>query len=326
LPKFQGLYFDIYRLRGYSTASAFAREVIAKPSASDRMRGFAYAHLSVSALAEAADLDVAAENLQRVKALGDRTGDPILEGSVLWASAIIAWRQDRLAEAREATDALARINETLDEKIFAAGPEVSGVRILFSGGDWSGALKYASENLNARRRKGEFIPSPQLDIACRAGLYTGEIDTAAPYCLALSGRSDPSGGAHARLYSAELAAARGDFDKARSELDASRALNADDAAIEAYRILIQSQIAAKDGDFDAAQALVWRYADLVRNDPAWRSMRATMLRLFGRWTIDAGAPERSCEALKESGELYGEIGGAAGVSAVDALRNEARCP
>jgi len=325
LPIFQGLYFDIYRLRGYPPASAFAREVIAKPSTSDRMRGFAYAHLSVSALADSAELEVAAENLLRVRALSERTGDPVLDGAVHWANGIFAWRQDRLTEAQNATDALVRVNESLAERVFAAGPEVSQVRILFTGGDWSGSFRFASEKLDARRRNGQFIPTPELEIACRAGLYAGLVDDAAPYCVALSGRSDPSGGAAARLYSAELAAARGDLDKARSELDASRELNADDAPIEAYRILIESRIAAKEGELDAAEALVWRYADLVRSDPAWRSRRATMLRLFGDWAIDAGSPERACAALKESRELYAAIGGAAGVAAIDALQPEARC-
>ncbi len=245
---------------------------------------------------------------------------------VLWLSSVLDWRQDRLAEAESANRAFERVAAEIDEPLLALGSEVAFVQRQFAGGDWTRTFDIGAAKLDARRKTGQFLPAPMLNLTCRAGLYTDQIEAAAPYCEALAGRSDYSGGAGVRLYAAELAIGRGDVDKARAELGASRALSEGDPALEADWLRIEAAIEAKEGDLDAAEALVWRYADLVRSDPAWRSTQATMLRLFGRWAIGAGAPERACAALKESRALYDAVGAAAGAEAVDVLQLEARCP
>lgn len=325
LLAFQGLFFDIFRLRGYDASAAYAGEVIANPATADRMRGFAYAHLAIAALGDVPNLEVARTNLARVEALRDRTDDRHLDATAVWVASILNWRQDRLTEAAKSTAAFEKMAVALREPVFILGSEVAFMRQHFAAGDWNAVFLRGTRMLEARQNAGQFLPAPMLNLACRAGLYSDRAEAAAPYCEAFAGGSDHTGGAQLRIYSAELAAARGDFDKARAELDASRALSEGDWALQSERLRVDAMIAANEGDLDEAEKLVWRYADLVAADPASRSLRATMLRLFGIWAIKAGAPDRACGPLRESGALYAAVGGKEGSDATKSLRAEAGC-
>lgn len=330
LPAFQGLFFDLFLLRGYEAAVAFAEEVVARPGASGRLKGYAYAHLAIIAMDVRRDADLADEHIARVKALAARTRDPLLEAAALYASATVNWRRDRLVDAaRDAHTA----NELSDDGARAFPAEVIMTRIKFAQGDWAGAFEIGRAALEARRRAGAFLPTPLLQITCRIGLFLGEIEKAAPICRAQQGSSDFSGGASFRLVAAELAVARGDLDKARSELAVARALGDEAGAGSAgdlantfsEQLRVEAAIAAAAGDLDAAQSLVWRYVDAVANEPNAKSLKAAALRLFGLWAIKTGAPERACDPMHESGELYTAIGGTAGAMAVADARKAARC-
>ncbi|NWG91566.1 MAG: toll/interleukin-1 receptor domain-containing protein [Parvularculaceae bacterium] len=331
LPAFQGLFFDIFLMRGYEAAAAFAEEAIARRDASDRFKGYAYAHLAIIAMDAMRDEALAEERIARVRALFERTKDPILEAAALYAAATVDWRRDRLAEAEREADAADAVTKD-GERAFPA--EVVRSRIKFSQGDWEGAFAIGLSSLEARRRAGGFLPTPLLQIACRSGLFLGEVENAAPYCAAQEGRSDQSGGAGFRIVSGELALARGDVAKARSELSASRALagenagtgSAGEAAILfAEQLRLEAAIAAAAGDLDGAQSLIWRHIDAVAGEPNARSLRAGALRLYGLWAMKRGAPERACAPLQESAELYAAVGGAAGAAAARAARAKAGC-
>jgi hypothetical protein len=331
LEAFQGLFFDTFLLRGYDDAAAFAEEVIARADASDRLKGYAYAHLAIIAMDGKHDAALAEERIARVRALHERTKDPLLEAAALYAAATLDWRRDRLAEAEREADAADAVTED-GARAFPA--EVVRTRIKFSQGDWEGAFAIGLSSLEERRRAGAFLPTPLLQIACRSGLFLGEVESAAPYCAAQEGRSDEAGGAGFRVVSGELALARGDIQKARSELSASRALSGEPASAEsrgaavflfAEQLRLEASIAAAAGDLDAAQSLLWRHIDAVAREPNAQSLKATALRLFGVWALKAGAPERACAPLRESGEIYAAIGGARGALAVAALRAKAGC-
>jgi hypothetical protein len=101
------------------------------------------------------------------------------------------------------------------------------------------------------------------------------------------------------------------------------------ALLSAEQIRVEAAIAAAAGDLGGAQSLVWRYVDAVASSPNARSLKAAVLRLYGLWAIEEGTPERAFEPLKESGDLYAEIGGAIGgaigAKAVAAARKAAKC-
>lgn len=333
LPAFQGLFFDLFLMRGYDAAAAFAGDVLARPDASDRLKGLAYAHLAIIAMDGRRDAALAEQQIARVRALSDRTKDPVLEAAALYASATLNWRRDRLVEAeRDMAAAAAARRRAGGEAAFP--PEVVAGRIKFAQGDWAGAFDTSLSLLEARRKEGGFLPTPLIQIACRAGLLIGEVANAAPYCEAQQGRSDAAGGAGFRILAGDLALARGDIDRARSELAAARALaGADDgaggagaiASLQAEALRLDAEIAAAAGDLDAAQSLLWRHIDAVAREPNARSLKATALRVFGLWAIRAGAPARACEPLKESGALYADTGGKAGAAAAARMREEAGC-
>jgi hypothetical protein len=330
LPAFQGLFFDLFLLRGYEASVAFAEEVIARPGVSDRLKGYAYTHLAIIAMDARRDERLADEQIARVRALADRTKDRLLEAATHYASATVDWRRDRLAEAeREVNAADAILSD--GARVFAS--EVVWARIKFAQGDWAGAFAVGRSTLEARSKAGAFLPTPLVRITCRSGLFLGEIEKAAPICQAQRGSSDFTGGSSFRIVAAELAAARGDLDKARSELAAARALGGEAGAggagdlteIFAEQLRVEAAIAAAAGDLDAAQSLVWRYIDASANEPNAKSLKAAALRLYGLWAIGEGAPERACGPLKESGELYAAVGGAAGAKAVADARKAAKC-
>jgi hypothetical protein len=195
------------------------------------------------------------------------------------------------------------------------------VRIAFSSGDWTGAFDMAAAALKARRKQASFIPTPMLFAACLSGLFAGRTEEATPYCLA-TGAYAP---VESKLISAELAAARGDIDEARAEVEASRAIGAMSAAYQSQQLRIEAFIAAREGDMDGAQLLLWRHLDMLKGQPDEKSRRATALRLFATWMIERAARERACAPLSEARALYEAVGGRAGVEAVDALRGQAGC-
>ncbi len=123
-----------------------------------------------------------------------------------------------------------------------------------------------------------------------------------------------------------MAAARGDLDEARAELDAARAFGAANLLDHAQQMRLEAGIAARSGDLDNAQNLLWRHLDLLKGQPNERSQRATALRLFALWMIAANAPARACAPLRESRTLYAEVGGRPGGEAVSALLLESGCP
>jgi hypothetical protein len=330
LPAFQGLFFDLYLMRGYSTAVSFAEEVVARPGVSERMKGFAYAHLAIVATDSLRDETLAEENIARVRAIAARSSDPLLETAAHYAQATLDWRRDRLADAENAANA-AKAIKLEGPAVFPA--EVIMARIRYAQGDWEEAFNIGFENLERRRKSVMFLPTPLVQITCFSGLYIGEVARAAPYCESQEGRTDPTGGAGFRIVAGELALARGDVDRARSELAASRALGGggdagsagEPARIAAAQLRLEAGITAAEGKFDDAQSLIWRYNDAVAGEPNARSLKAAALRRLAMWAIAAGAPERACDPLESSGELYAEISGRAGAQAVAALRRKAAC-
>lgn len=326
LVAFQSLFLDLLANRGEEAAAAFAEEVIARPGASDRIRGVAYAHLPMVAIDGEGDLAKAEDYLSRVMALRDRTKDPVLEKAALWSAATIEWRYDRLADLEQTLDALDAAQAREPIGIFA--PDTIRSRLLYAQGDWEGAFKFATAAWRARREDGRFVPTPLIIIACAAGLNAGLVEGAAPYCAATAGLIDPRR-ARFRMLTARLAVARGDLEKARSELAASRALldtgPADRTGIQSDQLAAQAEIAAAGGDLDDAQTTLWRSFDSLEDEISGRSRKATYLRLFAGWAMAAKQPERACTALAESRDLYTAIGGGAGAAAAEKQRLAAGC-
>jgi hypothetical protein len=315
---FQGLFFDTFLMKGPDEAAAIANEII--ETASDRrMRAFAYAHLAVSAADAKQDVLGAEELIARARALGP--GEGVFEGIALWAGAVVDWRRDRLADARAKIVKSEAFRADLAALEIPFPNDVTSVRVAFSAGDWEGAFKEAAAAIEMRRKAAVFLPSPMLFSACLAGLYVGKTKEATPLCEA-TGAYAP---AESKPYFAELAAARGDFDGARTEIAASRAIGSENPLTEAQLLRLEAQIAARSGDLDAAQSLLWRHFDLIKGRLDEKSRRATALRLFGLWMIEATAPGRACAPLVEAVVLYAEVGGEAGAEASKALSRSAGC-
>jgi len=316
---FQGLFFDTHVTKGAPAAEAFAQEIIARDDIENRLRGYAYAHLAIPADARG-DHELADEYIARIGALS--ASDPVLKAIALWAGSDVDWRRDALAPARAKIAELDRIRSEWPARLDVPLPtDVTEARIRFSEGDWAGAHEKAVASLDQLRKADAFIPSPLVYLACDSGLYTDRLEEAAPYCAATATYS----GADSRLYSAELAAARGDLDEARAELDAARAIGGSILIYPEQQLRLEAHIAALSGDLDGAQNLSWRHIDSLKTHSMKRSRRATALRLYALWMIDAKAPERACAPLKEAQALYNELGGKPGEIAAAALLQAADC-
>jgi hypothetical protein len=223
---FQGLFFDIGTMKGWDAAIEFADETAASPAISERARAAAYAHIALLAIDAGRGAAAAEEYLQRVRTIRVASGDREIELMDLWAAGFVDWRQDRLDSASAKVEAGRRLAEDIgsasefpDQQVDVMGP-----RIDFSRGDWSGALKRGAAALEERKKRGGFLPWPLFNTTCFSGLFAGEVEAAAPYCVAGAALPDRHGGAWPKLILAQLSAARGDLDEARIELAASRAL------------------------------------------------------------------------------------------------------
>ncbi len=314
---FQGLFFDTLLTKGPDAAEALGVETAARTDISARLRALAYACLAVLVADLRRDLARAEGYLMRVKALG--SGDPAINAAHAWAESVVAWRSDDLARSRARMETAKELMPEAAKLVRWSMPiEIQDTRLAFSSGDWENAFRVGASAVEARAKAGLFIPTPMLFIACRAGLYIGEVERAAPYCLATESYAPGD----RKLYAAELAAARGDLDGARAELAAARAIG---SPKDAQLALVDARIAAAAGDLEAAQTALWRHLDMVAAEPDAKSRRATALRLYAVSMIDVGATARACAPLAEAEALYGVIGGDAGVAETQALGRKAAC-
>lgn len=315
---FQGLFFDTLLILGPDAAEGIAAEAM-DVATDNGMRAFIQAHLAILAADIRRDPALAEERLSRIRAL-EPAGDAVIRMSLLWSESLIAAGRDDLVQSKAAIDE----SHTLRDAFSRASDApfmvvVVEARYHLAAGDWPRSFELAAKSFDERRRRGEFVPTPLLQTACLAGLHAGRIEEAVPYCEAT--RSfEPSLRA---LFLGELAAARGDLVEARAEVDASRAIAGE--AANSQLIRLEAQIAAKQGEFDTAQTLLWRHLDELKGQANERSRRATALRLFGGWMIEADEPQRACAALMEARVLYGEIGGEPGAAAAASMLRDASC-
>lgn len=325
LTAFHGLFWDLFLLQGFEPARALAQSVADTPSSPDALQALAYALMANVSADNWQYSEAAEEYRSRLKSMRDRSDDPDVAAAAVFADYIVAWRQDRLADAEQSLDQLSSLVEKIDyPQIYPI--DVGIARIRYSKGDWDGLFDFSRSALEARQRAGLTSPGPLQFFTCIVGLYTGAGDEAATYCEAQSRQLDPVGGARARLSRALALAVNGEVDLAQREVAASRALAPSNPQIEVDRLRIEVEIAAARGNLDEAEAVTNRFIDSLAGLVNEKSRKAHVFRRFGTLAIRVGEPSRACEPLRRSRELYRAIGGSPGAAAVTSMLDTAGCP
>ncbi|MDP3740241.1 MAG: winged helix-turn-helix domain-containing protein [Hyphomonadaceae bacterium] len=328
LNAFQGLVLDTALLRGAPEALQLAKDTLARPGLSDRMRGWVLAHRGL-AEGDMLQQDAAAQaTLDEMRELHRRTGNDIVEYSIEWLNSVLTLNRDDLRQtpvlAQRAMDVRSRLTGT--ERV-SSMTEVTAVRAMAASGDWSKAFSEGVANLDERGRSGDFLPTPMIESVCTSGIFSGQAAAAEPYCRSLARRLDSSGGVMPKAYAGLLAAGLGDDRTASAEFAAAEAMLAAGSRGQTEIWLFEAYAALKRKDTDEAEQLVKQVveASSASGLRSYRSYNANALRVLGEGFIANGQPARACAPLAEAGRLYAEVGGDAGRAAVDVLRGAASC-
>jgi tetratricopeptide (TPR) repeat protein len=328
LPAFQGLFLDLVLLRGAPEALALAEETLARAGLSDRMRAWVLAHRGLVETDFLIDDVRSRATLQQLEDIQRRRpGDIVVEYAASWLASLIALNEDDLARGAE----IARMGIALGElpERLPNNNEVALVRILSSVGDWSRAFSQAAADLEQRGRTGGFLPTPTIEVACVAGVYSGQAQAAEPYCRSLTQRLENSGGVMPRAFAGLIAAGLGDAKTASSEFAAAEALLPAGSRRAPDVWVFEGYGALQRGDIDTAERMIMAAVHVVDGPPPWRNRRsftANALRLLGEGFIRNGKPARACAPLAEAGRFYRDVGAEVGRAAVDVLRSGAGCP
>jgi DNA-binding winged helix-turn-helix (wHTH) protein len=330
LSAFQGLFFDTTVLRGGAETSAMATEMLEQIDLTPRMRGWILAHkaiILVDFINDVQDMEAGEAILREIKQLHEQTGDPVLEVATYWVGAVIAYNKDDLHASRELAERLLELWPTLPERLSNSG-DVMLIRVLYAQGDRQRAFAMAADSLDRRSQTGDFLPTPVIMTACEAGIFTGSVERATPFCGSMSRRRDTTFGAEAKAFSGLVAAASGNVRLADSEFTAGHAVAPPGSVIPVRLTLFEAWAATKAGNMEKAERLVREVdarAASSMSAQGSRSFRAHAWWLLGEGFISAGKPQQACSPLAESARLYAEVGGDAGRAAVDALRVAAGC-
>jgi hypothetical protein len=324
-----GLFFDIFLLQGYDSAMRFATEMEARPNLSRQMRGFVRATMAIIETDGAHDFGKAEQRISEIRKIRNGDNDPVLLASEYWASSQIEWRRDNLTLAAE-ENARAKQQASRLPRDFPQLFDVMDARISFAAGDWRRSFDEGVSDLTQRQRKGDFIPMPLLATTCVSGLSLNETAQATPFCQALTGQQSTGGDAQKKIYASLVAAAEGNFEEARADLDAADALaDIPNDSERAFMLEARAFVAGKAHDIDGAEHSTLELSKLLSTAPALmpsrRSSQANALRRLAQWAIDAGVPARACNPLDTAKSLYVELGAQAGAAAVDDLIAAAKC-
>jgi hypothetical protein len=315
IPVLHGWLFDTFLLRGPAAGVALADELHEQAIPGSPEQIYVGVIKAIIQIDGYTDFTAAQATIDAIARLESEQPDPALARMSNWPAALMALRQDRLTEAQ---DLLAALPDAA-----ALGYAVIGARLHFSAGDWPVALQHAASLIEHRRREGLFLPRPLFFVACDAGLAIGDTDQAIPYCDANARQADTSGGYDQRMFSAMIAAARGDHAQAAIDLEASAALRDGTHPASAAYVRRAIYVAGRAGRIDEAadwlDRLMAQHGEAEGRPPDWRSGEAAAARLLAAAALQAGDMARGCVAAAHARRRYAEIGAAPGVAALDAL-------
>lgn len=307
-PNMQGLLFDTMLLKGPKAAIGLADELLGDPSVGNLARGYALAIRAVAHIDGGASDAESRKAIDALVAFGRESKEASVAQLALWPSAVFAWRSDRLSDARLALESAGA------EMQFAI--DVGRVRILFSAGDWQGALAQSVSLLEARRARGLFLPWPMFETACLAGLFAGQERSSVPYCDMIAGQQNESP-ATPRIFAALAAAGRLDHAQSSRDLEAAAAM-IDDADVSnlARLHLAELYVAGRRGDLIAAVRAAEAHRDLVEADQWLRKQRAsriaTAARLLAEFGAASGDKALTCREAQTAEQQYARIDASAG--------------
>lgn len=327
LAGFQGLFLDTMAAKGAQEAIEVANRTLSDVAVSRRMRGWILAHRALAESDGLWDNDKARATLVEIGALRQANPDPVLDIVVDWIPGLIALNNNEPGRALELAQRVSPRWSALPEKVMNAS-EVTIARALFDAGSWVEAFETSLASLNRRSREGDFLPSPMIEVACQSGLLIGRIEEAAPFCESLAKRPDALAGGISRMYTAMVAAGRGQLEDARRGFASADALIPARGSPRILLMTFETWAAAKAGDLDRAEQLAAAVVN-SRSVSVYierrRAVSAMVQRLLGEGMLAAGQKSRACAPLARAEQVYREIGGAAGAEAVRSLGQTAGC-
>lgn len=331
----QGLIYDTNLYKGGPEAKALGEEILARSQLSPRVRAYGNVLLATLDLDMRGDVASAEGRLATVRSISEAAPDPSIDYAELWLQSVIDSRLGRFDSAVDQAERSERIYATLPPEVPRNG-EVQLVVTYFSAGDWEKALSYGAKAIERRRKAGEFLAWPILDVVCRAALFLERPQDDAGACASVSGRGVRDSDARGKMFAVLQAAHEGDFAAARSELAAARAMagpqEGEVSSFLGFGVQLnfsEAYIAARGGDFAAARRIVHEAMTPASGNEVIRQVelraRAATARLVAAEMLRQGASDDACAEAARAEAYYRQMSAAPGVAAVEAMAREAGC-